>query len=120
MSNVYEKSLELMDAHFNLVEDDEFLKTYLSVESSKGPLAKEFISQNFFLDSELEFETTIVDSIKITETLISNTFNCYIEKKIGTQSITIPLVIVKKQTLDCIKYDSLYVANDEDYVSNAA
>ena len=44
MSNIYEKSLELMDAHFNSIEDDVFLSNYLSVEELKTTLVKEFLS----------------------------------------------------------------------------
>jgi hypothetical protein len=104
MSNIYEKSLELMDAHFNSIEDDVFLNNYLSVEELKTTLVKEFLS----------IETT--DSLPIAKTLESYSSNCYTEKVFRRTNIETALIVIKKDsTISCTKYDSSFSTNDESY-----
>jgi 5-enolpyruvylshikimate-3-phosphate synthase len=104
MSNIYEKSLELMDAHFNSIEDDVFLSNYLSVEELKTTLVKEFLSSQ-----------EITGSLTIAKALESYSFNCYTEKVFRRKNIETALSVIKRHSISCTKYDSSFSTNDENY-----
>ncbi len=45
MTDIYEKSLKLMDEFLDSLSDEEFLEEYLSVEEFQGPLVKDFLME---------------------------------------------------------------------------
>ena len=53
MSDVFEKSLVLVDEVLGKTSDSEFLKEYLEVEKNIGPLAEEFIMSMRPLDEDV-------------------------------------------------------------------
>ena len=123
MSNVYEKSLELMDAHFDSVSDEEFLKNYLDVEEFKGPLVKDLLAESSFFGHtyEVESEDFYCEEISKSEISIYVEINYALEKESefeADEKILSGMHKISTKRIELMKEEyisSLHAANDHQY-----
>jgi len=112
MANVYENSLELMDAHLDSVSDDVFMRDYLSVESSEGPLVKDFLTEFFLFDYGYDIEATISGSLIKAESLPEIDLNYFVEDTIEFSASSKNCDIVSTVKVNVTTYNYVHAAND--------
>lgn len=117
MTNVYEKSLELMEAHFDSVTDEEFMQDYLSVEESKGPLVIEYLS---LFDHGYDIQTSVSGHIQKAEPLENFDLNCFTEDTIQFSSSSTQFSMVNTKLVTSTAYTPLFAANDNLNQNNLA
>jgi len=116
MTNIYEKSLELMDVHFDSVTDEEFMQDYLTVEELKGPLVIEYLS---LFDNGYDIQATVSGSLKKAESLDGIDLSCFVEDSIEFNS-TFCQFMVNTIPVHTTVYDPLFAANDDLNQNNIA
>ena len=113
MKNIYEKSLELMDAHFESISDEEFMHSYLSVEENKGPLVKDLLSDFYSYNDSREIKSEIGASVTTAETLHELNIDCFVEELVEFKSNAVEPTIIKTLAVSSVSFELSYVANDE-------
>lgn len=118
--SIYERSLELMDAHFDSISDEEFLHSYLEVEEFKGPLVEDFLSEASFLGYSYRVKSEASCIGKISKTALHIDINYIVDQETkfdaNTNSINFEVLTISTKNIESLPYDSSqHVANDELY-----
>lgn len=116
MTNIYEKSLELMDTHFESITDEEFMRDYLSVEESQGPLLRDFLSDFSSYSKGCEIKPEFDAFVTTTaETLHRFNIDCFVadDVVVESKSDSTELVLVRSRKVDSIIFDSSFIADND-------
>ncbi len=120
MTNVYDKSIELMDAHFESITDEDFMRGYLSVEEHQGTLIKDFLSRLVFIESNYDIQTEISGGLTSARTLNDFNMTYFIKGTVEyNKSSNNSLNTISPKSIRSEKYNSFHAAND-DYTQLAA
>lgn len=104
MNDIYTKTQKLMDEFLNSVSDQEFLDDYLALERFNGPLAKDFLNENYFSESCYTIISQSPDLISAIQEKMNANHTGYVHTK----------------NMQSHLYDSSYAANDENYIYGLA
>jgi len=75
MTDIYTKSLKLMDEYFDSISDEKFLEDYLAVEDSHGPTVEEYLYEYSSLKFDYSFTSPLSLDIEIADMLILHVKN---------------------------------------------
>ena len=115
MSNIYEKSLSIMEEHLDYISDEEFLHNYLSVEENQGLLAKDFLFSSFVLGNGYTVSLELPSNEHITREENSSEF-VSVDYEVGFQIESQVQRISCSDSVSSIKHSSSYSANDKSYM----
>ena len=114
MTNVYQKSLELIDELFKSTSNEEFLEKYLLAESFEGPLVKDLLVSGTFLKDNYTIVEDSPNGDSYSFYDICGKTSEEFDMRMFLSEITI-----SSKNVDSVFYDSSYATND-DYYSMAA
>lgn len=119
MNNVYEASLDIMDAYLDSISDEEFLSSYLSLEDFQGPLAKDFMPLHSFFGNEYVVNSELFGNEHVfknderakSKIVISYSVSGVVDFKFQSQ-----VQRINSKSICSTSYGSSYTANDENYI----